>query len=261
MSGAIGITVDTSALAALSQAMAEFAGVLGKDSSQTLRKAGRILDLRMYEEMRERPPRPTPGSIIGDIKAGGWRMNTASDSYKTGLAAARKMLGGAKSGFFRVNETLSKIVADPVLVGTSGRILKAGRGRRGSLVKDRAIAPAGAVRLNVRALAMVRALNLREKAGKGGYMSIQFLTFRRITQGTAAINATFTARNKQQTGHVEGDNQRIVISARVENTATIAARENAVNKSFLSAADLFRSDLIEQVTNRAKRTIGRVANS
>jgi hypothetical protein len=261
MSDSLTATIDLTPIQRLTAVMDEYVDLTGKDQSKALRKAAREVDFALFTEFRQNPPRPTKGSITSAADSRGWTMNRASASFKTGMASALKILNGNKSGFFNISESGGVITASPVMMGVSGRILSRKSKRGGALVTQGASAPAGAVRLNVQALAVIRALSLREKAGAGGYMSTQFLTFKKITQGTPVIAAGFVAKNKATTGTVVGNDQRVIISGNVEHADSIAARGDIMNKAISRGADTYRADMYDYVVKRSRETIAKLSRS
>lgn len=245
--------IQADSIAKLADVMDDYVRLTGKDASQALRKAGREVDFALYQEFRQQPPRPLKGSILAAARARGWTININSASYVTGYVAAQNMLGGIggyRTGYFRVSEGNGRIVAELVHAGPLGR----GTPK-----------PAGTKRLNLGALAMIRALNLREKAGAGGYMSAEFLTFKKLTSTTD--QAVFVAKDKQQIGDVAvatgagGDAQRITISGRVENSGSIGAKYGLTDKAVARGAESYRTDMYAYVLKRARDTLSKVGAS
>jgi hypothetical protein len=193
MIAAVQAKVDTSSLEKLQQVVGDYVELTGKDASVALQKAAREVDFAMFDQLRNQPPRPIRGSISAAARARGFTLNVNSDSYITGYQQAVAMLGGYKSGYFRISEKDGVVSVAPVFLGAAGRIFKGKPNKRSTdhvLVtpeteldaKARAGIPADAKELNLGALAVILGLKQREKAGSGGYMAAEFLTYKALNR-------------------------------------------------------------------------------
>ena len=269
------IPVDPGRLMNLNVALDAWVSLIASDRSAALVKAARLLDLGMQKAFRQSPPRPNAGKITREAVARGYKMAKNTASWITGLNQAKKMLGGAKSGFFRiVDKGDGKKTAVAVGYTAKGRItyVKSGKLRRGANLltslsgqTKRPITqlPADVHRLNLQALATNRALTLREKAGAGGYISSEFLTYRKINASTKSTQ--FVTKDGVTVGAVTintddaGNPVSVVINANIPGVSEVAARTDAVNKGFDSAVETFSSDIISRLNSRFERALGKVA--
>lgn len=267
MSDGITLTADTSALRKLTQVMEDYMTLTGKPQSEALRKAAREVDYAMLVEMRVQPPRPVAGTITAAARARGWTVNTISDGYFTAYGQALRLLGGYKSGYFRIFQKFGRTLADPVLLGVSGKVLKSGRGKKSpgySLVTHpgQASIPTGAKRLNIGALATLLALQGREKAAAGGYVAQEFKTYRALDRSNIQ-SATYHTKDQKGVGKVTGESAngnliRVRISGYVEHAAEIAQKYGIVSKAFSSGAGMYRTDMYGYVVKKNQELLARL---
>jgi len=267
MSDGITLQVNEGPLQQLLAVMEDYIALTGKPQSTALLKAAREVDYAMLLEMRVQPPRPVAGTITAAAKARGWTVNTNSDGYFTGYGQALKLLGGYKSGYFRIFEKNGRILVDPVFLGVSGKVLKQGRGKKSagySLVTDagQASVPSGAKRLNLGALATLLAIQGREKAAAGGYMAQEFKTYKALDRG-AVESATYYTKNQKGVGRVDaestnGNVHRVTIRGYVPRAANIAEKYGIVNKAFSRGADLYRTDMYEYIVQKNRDLLAKL---
>lgn len=123
-------------------------------------------------------------------------------------------------------------------------------------IADTALPP-DAVQLNVGALATVRAVNIREAAGAGGYLAAQFLTYKKMKSGPG--RHTMLTKNNVLAGDVimEDDNngalEKIIINGRLPGTSKVLSRFSIVPKAIGEASRLYRSDMRQRLERRAQR--------
>lgn len=297
--------ISVSGLRELISAMEDYRRDIKDDSEKALTKAARETTFAMYEGFREQPPRPIKGSITRAAVSRGYRLNTLSRSYLAGYSSALRILGGAKSGYFRIDTGDGAPIASPVVLGKRGRIVRASRKyfrQRGSLLtgadqlagartRDRRALtkflrtadrsestfenkrtqlrqnlsdtslPANAKRLNLGALAALRALQIRERAAAGGYLAAQFLTYKKV-KGTIAQRSQgirVLTKNKLLAGEVvfetdnEGNVEKAIIVGRLPGTAAIAARHGIITRALSVAANTFRADMQKYLAARGQR--------
>ena len=256
------VTIQIDGMQALERAVQDYRALIKDDAGKALGKGARLVALSLHRDFRNQPPRPVSGKIRRDAEARGFRLNTESRSYVTGLASARKILGSHKSGYFRVSGGR----ATPIMLGPRGRMLRPrSRSKRATLLtKPEQLRgqelPADAVRLNVSALAVLRAITLREKAGAGGYLASQFLTYRRVR----SIGETqFSTKDRKLAGAVsvvadsEGDAVNAQITGFLEGSAYIADRHGVIPRSLNAAKITFENDVREAVLRRGAQKFGR----
>ena len=124
--------------------------------------------------------------------------------------------------------------------------------------------PADAVRLNVTALATARALGTRERAGLGGYLAAQFLTYRKIRQGKGPARHTVLTKNRLQAGEVimetddDGNLEKVLIVGRLPGTGRIAQKFGIVPKALETGATNFRTDMNVKIRERWATQIARI---
>lgn len=298
---------------ALIAAMNDYRAQLGKSALQATAKASREATFALFEEFRQ--VRPGQGQVAREAEARGFRMSYFTPSWDTGYKSARKILGGAKSGYFRINRSGGSPTAEPIIVGRRGAVVTAsrknlstlsrnlatGKGPRGgSLLTDwrqlraarrkeaRAYAsfqrkygsgsngdtrghliakarlaklqkgldiPSDAVRLNVTALANLRAVNLRDRAGRGGYLAAQFLTYKKIK--ATQTRASFLTKNNLNAGEViiedYATGPKAIVVGRLPGTAKVAERHGIVPRALQRGANEFRRDMLKKIAERAAR--------
>lgn len=266
------LQIDTSALRPLIAAMGDFQTVMKTDGASALAHGARELTFALHQEFRRQPPRPFEGEITRSAEGRGWRVNSLSRSYLSGYTSALRTLGGNKSGYFRIVELNGRIVAQPIVLGRKRKIVTAGRKglSRGSLLtsaselKDSSSLPGDAVRLNVGSLAVVRALGIRERAALGGYLALQFLTYKKMRVGRGAMRHRVLAKNNVLAGEVQsntdadGNLTAILISGHLPGTLRVAQRFGILNRVGETAARNSRAYLVRSVAKRAQRLISGV---
>lgn len=135
------VTVQIDGAAQLERAVQDYRALIKDDAGKALAKAARETTFAARKLFRASPPRPRKGSISAAAAARGFRLNSRSASYLTGMRSAEKILGGAKSGYFKVSDSSGALTATPVIVGKAGRIVAAAKNpskSRGQLLTDRA---------------------------------------------------------------------------------------------------------------------------
>lgn len=270
MSDGITLKADTGPLQKLVAVMHDYMALTGKPQSAALQKAAREVDYAMLVQMRVQPPRPVAGSITAAAKARGWRVNTNSDGYFTAYGQALKLLGGYKSGYFRILERNGRTLVDPVLLGASGKVLKTSRGKKSpgySLVTHagQASIPPGAKRLNLGALATLLAIQGREKAAAGGYMAQEFQTYKALNRGTVQP-ATYYTKDHKGVGKVAGEAangnlNRVRITGYVQHAGDIAEKYGVVSKAFEGGADAYRTDMYAYVVRKNQELLAKLGRS
>lgn len=267
--------LDADKLSQLCVAMDAWVNLLGKDRSSGIIKAARLLDMGLQRAAHSAPPRPNKGLITAEAMARGYRMNQRSQSMITGRAQAEKMLGGAKSAFFRIVDMGGGVkLAQSVGYTEKGRVTYArgGKFRRGANIltalkgqTKRPIRqlPVGVKRLNLQALTTSRALTLREKAAAGGYISTEFLTYQKFNGRQKQVD--FVAKNKVTVGSVtvlsdvQGDVTNIIIAANVPGVAEVLERSDAINRGFEHAVAVFNQDVTEKLEKRFQQAVEGIA--
>jgi len=136
------LNIQTPGLNELLDAVRDYRVRVKDDMGEALAKAGRLLTYSLHRGLRRQPPRPVEGAIETAATRRGFRLNPFSRSYLAGYSSALRTLGGAKSGYFRmVRSAKGNLVAQPIVLGRQGRLVRAGRKattQRGSLLTDRA---------------------------------------------------------------------------------------------------------------------------
>lgn len=256
------VTIQIDGMEQLERAVQDFRALVKDDSGKILAKGARLVTLSLHREFRKSPPRPTKGRISAEAESRGFRLSRRSRSFVTGLASAKKILGSHKSGYFRISEGR----ATPILIGPRGKILRPrSRSKRASLLtnveqlKGKEL-PADAVQLNTQALATMRAINLREKAAAGGYLSSQFLSYKGVRN---IGESKFSTKDRRLAGSVivkadaEGDAVTAQITGFLEGGARIAQREGIINRSLAGGAAIMRQDMAEAINRRGAAKFGR----
>lgn len=214
--------------------------------------------------------------------------------------SAADTLGNSKIGYFRVRQTDTGPVAIPVVLGRKGLIVRASRKnfrQRGELIDSLAklresraniarkalgtrnlqsnakaqerirrqlaatVLPADAVPLNVQALAVVRQLKTRGRAGRGSYLAAQFLTYKKLN-GAKWRRENFITKNNVEAGEVvaipaaNGGLEGIAIRGGLPGTAAVAQRIGAVDSAFRFAAGKFTGDIREKVARSFASAMG-----
>jgi hypothetical protein len=260
------ITLEAKGLPELQAAMLEYRVRIRDDQAIAMSRAARQLARGLHEELRRVPPRPADGSILAAAKARGYRLNPLSRSYMSGYSSALRTFGANKSGYFRIEENNGIPRAVPIVLGRKRKIVLAGRKnvfQRGALLTSRAevadasTIPSDAVRLNVTALAAVRALQIRGRAGRGGYLAGQFLTWKRVKSTKSQPNVRQVMKNNITGGEVifETDNdgalEKIIVVGRLPGTAKIAAKYGIIDRAASVAAVAMRRDMQDYLAKRA----------
>jgi hypothetical protein len=253
--------------------MGDFQTVLKKDASTALAHGARELTFALHQEYRRQPPRPREGTITTAAKTRGWSMNVLSRSYLAGYTSALRTLGGNNSGYFRIVKIGDRIQAVPLVLGKKRRLIKSGRKhfrQRGALLtsaselNDSSSLPGDAVKLNVGSLAVVRALGIRERAALGGYLSVQWLTYKKIKVARNISRSRVLAKNNALAGEVipktaeDGNASAILISGYLPGTLRVAQRFGILNRVGEMAARNSRAYLSKTVARRAQRLISGV---
>lgn len=291
----------------LMAAMRDYRVRVKDDVGRAMTKAAREVAFALHSEFRKQPPRPREGSITAAAKARGYRINSLSRSYLTGYASATRILGGNKSGYFRIIDVNGVPQAVPIVLGKRGRIVRSSRKhfrQSGALLTNRAELsgarlrdlqsyrkfltradrskstfenrrtrhrqnisdtqiPDDAVSLNRGSLAAIRALQLREKAARGGYLAAQFLTYKKITRTINGQRQTFLTKNNLLAGEVifETDNdgklEFISVVGRLPGSARVAAKYGIVDRAITRAARDYVADTSKYLAERAERTFSR----
>jgi hypothetical protein len=283
--------------------MREYRETIKDDQGVALAKGGREMTFALHKEFREQPPRPEDGEIESEAIKRGYKFNTLSRSYLAGFQSALRILGGAKSGLFRVTRSAKGIlVAQPIVLGKRGRIILASRKhfrQRGSLltsvkqlapghrkalaayreflaktdrsdprfanrarnlrnnIVNTSLLPEGTVRLNATALAAVRTIAIRERAGRGGYLAAQFILFKKMR--TTPSRLAFYAKNNVMTGSVilasdgEGNVGSVTVRGYAPGTGRIAERNGIIDRAAERASIVWRADMLKKREERAKR--------
>ena len=264
------IPIDPGKLESLTVSLDAWVSLVGSDRSKALIKAARLLDLGMHKAMRQSPPRPIGGRIMQEAKARGYTIGKSTASWKTGYSSAQRILGGNKSAFFRIVEVNGRKIAQAVGVTAKGNVTYSKRGKlrrgaqnlttlSGQTKKPIIQIPSDWVRLNKQALAVNRALNIREKAAAGGYLASEFLTYRKISAKTKYTQ--FITKDGVRVGSVSiytdeaGNPQSVQIAADVPGIAEVAARNDSVNKAFDEAVATFNSDIIERLNTQYQKAM------
>lgn len=244
MSDGITLKVSTEPLQKLLDVMADYMTLTGKDAQAALQKAAREVDFAMFKESREQPPRPIQGDILAAAKSRGYTVATNDDGYVTGYQQALRILSGFKSGYFRIGQKNGRVTVDPVFLGPV----------------QRSQMPADARKLNLGALATIFALNQRQKAASGGYMSTEFLTFRALNRGNISA-ATFYTKNRKAIGAVKPEPTRVTITGNMEHANSIAQKYGLIDKAFSRGADTYRTDMYAYVVKKAQQTLAKLGQS
>lgn len=218
--------------------------------------------------------RKSADKILGANKSGYFRISTVNGVTRADpvlLGAKGRILAAGKKGQGAVLltdraqlvEGRTRDLAAYRKLLTSARRSKnfeARRARvRGALDANRI--PDGAVQLNRGSLAIARAVALREKAARGGYLAAEFLTGKRV-RGPGVVE--FKTRDSKLAGAVEikADPENDAIQGRIsgflEGAAKIADRENIISRGLELTAKTFRDDMIERLNRRAAHTLGGV---
>jgi hypothetical protein len=263
-------TIEMQGAEALGQAMTDYVANTRFDMGRAITKAGRELAMALYQEFHDQPPRPKEGSITAAAKGRRWRMNSMSRSYLSGHTAAAALIGPGRSGYFRVVQAGDGVlIAQPIILGARRKVVLAGRKglSRGSLLrstdqlKDANSVPTDAVRLNIGSLAVIKALDIRERAGMGGYLSAQFLAYKKIRQGAGPQRQSVLMENNVKGGSITiaGDDKGN-ISATVEGplpgTMEVATRHGIAGKALNRAAESYRADMMVYLKRKLGQQIG-----
>ncbi len=266
----INLQVDDSKVKSLLDAMQDYRTFIKADAGRAFIKAAREITFALHQEFRRQPPRPIEGRITAATAARGFRQNTLSRSYLSGFKSALRTLGGAKSGYFRIEKVGSagRVIARPVQLGRRRKVILAGRkakGQRGSLltslaqVDNQQQIPENWRRLNATALANVNSTGYRERAGIGGYLAAQFLTYKKVKAGKGTQRHTVLTKNNLLAGEViaetdsEGNPEGFIIAGRLPGTARVAQKYGIVGKSFDGAVKNYRADMFALLAKRANR--------
>lgn len=296
---ASGIQVDSTSLGKLQEALAQWQG-MGKSADNAFLKAARLTSQGMHQALRETPPRPRLGRIFKEAKARGYEMQANSDSTHAARKSARKWLGSEKSGYFRISEENDAPVITPIIVGRKGGIVASSRkvigqrgelltrlsqlqGRRAELARKvlnskklfknakaqerlkKQLAgtnvPAGAVKLNIGALTVAKAIQIRARAARGGHMAAQFLVYRKMKQTKDRRFTMYTendtlASEVNVTPATDGGIGAIQIRAFLPKTSTVVQRIGAVPRAIRFAAATISEDIRSAVQKKWQKTMG-----
>lgn len=118
------------------------------------------------------------------------------------------------------------------------------------------------MQLNLGALAVVRAVNIREAAAAGGYLAAQFLTYKKMKSGPG--RHTMLTKNNVLAGEVimeddnDGNLEKIIINGRLPGTSRIVERFGIVPKAITEASRMYREDMRLRLERRTQRAFAKV---